>query len=293
MTISATQSVVKPQDDNPNSMIALALKNNADPEVLKKLMDLQERWEANEARKEYMNAMAGFKRKAPSVLGKDKKVDFTSAKGRTHYNYAGLGGIVSKITTILSEFGLNASWETKQEKDQVSVTCHITHSMGHRESTTLSGPMDDTGNKNRIQMIGSSVTYLQRYTLMSALGLATAEQDDDNGGLREPIKMPTARTPQPEPQQQPQEPATEQPQESDKPEVETLNINGTIEEVEVKSGSKNGKSWKRYGIKIDGQFYGTFDTEVGDAAVRMKGQEVGLNYIVDGKYKTATEVFAL
>lgn len=81
--------------------------------------------------------------------------------------------------------------------------------------------------------------------------------------------------------------------EPEKEGTESLHVTGIIEDVDVKEGNKNGKKWKRYGIKIDGQFYGTFDTEVGDAAVSMKGQEVGLNYIVDGKYKTATEVFAL
>lgn len=38
---------------------------------------------------------------------------------------------------------------------------------------------DNSGSKNAIQAVGSTVTYLQRYTLLAATGLAAAGQDDD------------------------------------------------------------------------------------------------------------------
>jgi hypothetical protein len=171
------------ESKSPGQLIALALDRGADPGTLEKLMDLQERWEAGRNRQAYVTAMTGFKQEAPAVLVKGDKVDFQSAKGRTHYNYANLGSIVQEITAILGKYGLSASWETKQnERDEVIVTCHITHEAGHRESVTLRGPADDSGNKNRIQAVGSTVTYLQRYTLLAALGLATGEDDDDRGG---------------------------------------------------------------------------------------------------------------
>src|SRR5690606_10591416 len=40
-------------------------------------------------------------------------------------------------------------------------------------------PPDGSGNKNAIQGIGSTSTYLQRYTLSAAFGLTTADEDDD------------------------------------------------------------------------------------------------------------------
>ena len=58
------------------------------------------------------------------------------------------------------------------------MTCLIFHKEGHNEETTLSGPPDKTGNKNDIQAIGSTLTYLQRYSLMQALGLAASNDDD-------------------------------------------------------------------------------------------------------------------
>lgn len=181
-------------DSNPGQLIALALDKQADPAVLSKLMDLQERWETQNARKAFMLAMSAFKQEAPAVLKKNDRVDFTTQKGRTVYNYANLGSIVQEITAILGKFELSATWQTSQDdKGNITVTCNVTHAAGHRESVTLTGPPDDSGNKNRIQAIGSAVTYLQRYTLLAALGLATTEDDDGRGGQQEnkpPIQEP-------------------------------------------------------------------------------------------------------
>lgn len=178
VVLRESQEVAAPQI-TPQQTLSLAIEKGVDPDVLKKMMELQERWEANEAKKAYTVAIARFKRSAPAVLEKTGKVDFSTSKGRTRYSHAKLGPIMSQITDGLSVHGLSASWSTQQANNSVSVTCHITHERGHSESTTLSAPPDDSGNKNRIQQIGSTVTYLQRYTLLALLGLATADQDDD------------------------------------------------------------------------------------------------------------------
>ena len=192
-----TAEVVIP-NRTPAAMMQIALEHNADPAVLQKLLDIQEQWEATQARKAYVDAMTKFKSECPAVLGKDATVDFPTSKGRTRYTHATLGGIVSTITPMLSQNGLSISWETTQGNNMVSVTCHITHCLGHRESTTLVGPRDESGNKNMIQAVGSAVTYLQRYTLLSALGLATADQDNDGGaGERKPVAMPKETTKKP------------------------------------------------------------------------------------------------
>lgn len=170
------------ENETPGKLVALALERQASPETLSKLLDLQERWEAGEARKKYVMAMTAFKQDAPAVLKKTDRVDFSTAKGRTAYNYANLGSIVQEITAVMGKHDLSASWSTAQNGNDVTVTCHITHAAGHRESVTLTGPVDDSGNKNRIQAVGSTVTYLERYTLLAALGLATGEDDDGRQG---------------------------------------------------------------------------------------------------------------
>jgi len=159
-------------------MIQLAISQNADIDKLSKLMELQERYQANEAKKAYVAAMAEFKANPPKIM-KDSHVKF----GNTEYDHATLANVTETINSALSKHGLSAGWKTEQTEKAITVTCIITHIMGHQESTSLSSAPDNSGGKNSIQAIGSAVTYLQRYTILALTGLATHEQDDDGAGV--------------------------------------------------------------------------------------------------------------
>ncbi len=173
-----TQEMINSQDTSPAEMIRVAVAGGADLEKLKGLLDLQIQWEANEARKAYHKAMTDFK-SIPLEIEKDKKVGYSTSKGNVGYSHATLANVVRTITKELSKFGLSASWRTTQDAGKICVTCKVTHVLGHSEETTLCGNADDSGSKNSIKAIGSTVTYLERYTILSALGLATTDQDDD------------------------------------------------------------------------------------------------------------------
>jgi hypothetical protein len=251
---------------DPRSTLELAITKGMDPATIGKMMDLQERWEAGKARKAYVEAMAGFKRECPAVIGKDRKADF--GPGKAKYSYATTGAIVTAITPALSKFELSLSWETQQKERQVTVTCHVTHSGGHRESATLTGPHDESGGKNPIQTLGSSVHYLQRYTMVSVLGLATSDMDDpDNNPPRAPVPMPVATTPAPAPAA---------------PSDDAQMVTGVVAQVSTKTDKgANGIAWTKLGIKIDDQWYSTFDTEIGKGV--SKGDTVTIGYRTNDK----------
>ena len=164
---------------SPAMMIQMAVQGGADLEKLQGLLDLQMKYEANEAKKAYVRAMTAFKLNPPKI-NKDKKVKIPHKNDNffTEYSHASLANVVEKINSALSAQGLSVSWTTKQN-GAVQVTCKITHELGHGEETTLSAPADATGSKNTIQAIGSTITYLQRYTLLALTGLATEDMDND------------------------------------------------------------------------------------------------------------------
>ena len=164
----------------PMSMLQMAVSQNADLDKLEKLMALQERWEANDARKAYISALADFK-SDPLIINKDKHVEFQTSKGVTAYNHATLGNICNIIGAALAKHGLSYRWATEQN-GKIKVTCTLMHSLGHSESVSLESSADESGGKNSIQAIGSAVSYLQRYTLLAITGTATQEQDDDGKG---------------------------------------------------------------------------------------------------------------
>lgn len=186
---SSAVTKIEPRHDvpapiTPMQMLQIAVEQNADLDKLSKLMDLQERWEANEARKEFVAAKAAFKAEAPTIL-KNKHVGFESRKtdSRTDYDHATLDNVADTLSPLLSEHGLSYSWETEQtDGGMIRVTCVLTHVRGHSERVSLQAGADNSGNKNPIQAIGSTVTFLQRYTLLAATGTATKGQDDDGSG---------------------------------------------------------------------------------------------------------------
>lgn len=174
----------------PMDMLNRAVESGADMDVLEKLMGLQERWEKNMARKAFDNAMASAKAEIPTII-KNRAVDFTSSKGRTNYRYEDLAEVAKTVTPILARYGLSYRFRTTSAVNEpVTVTCIVSHRDGHFEENTLCAGRDESGNKNSIQAVGSTLTYLQRMTLKAALGLAASNDDDgkavgvdENGGF--------------------------------------------------------------------------------------------------------------
>lgn len=163
------------QDTTPAALLQHAVLQGQPIETIEKLMEMQLKWEANEARKAFVKAMSTFHKQAPALP--------KESKGHNS-NYADLPSITSKINPVLAKNGLSFSWVTEQDS-QITVHCDVTHTQGHSQRVTLTGGADKTGSKNDIQAIGSTVTYLQRYTLLSALGLATG--GDDDGQASSPV----------------------------------------------------------------------------------------------------------
>lgn len=159
---------------NPNELLALAVNKDLDLEKLSKLMQMKKEWDADQARRAFFEAMTNFQSEVPEIR-KSKKVTF----GETKYDYAPLADITRQIKDKCKEHGLSYRWEIKDTKEEISVTCLITHLDGHTEQTTMTASPDDSGKKNKIQSRGSAIEYLKRYTLIGALGLSTTDSDID------------------------------------------------------------------------------------------------------------------
>lgn len=164
---------------NPLQLIEVALKHGA-VDQLEKLMQLQQDWEAKEARKEFFGALADFQMNCP-VIPKDKQVSFLNSKNQlVEYNYSSIENIVENIKLILGSSGLSYRFEQGlTEHGAVWVRCIITHENGHSEHCTMQGPSDTGMAKNALQSLASTNTYLKRYSLSNALGVVTADSDID------------------------------------------------------------------------------------------------------------------
>lgn len=190
-------SLPAPQAAAPvDPMVALIERVLLDPRLdvakLDQLLAMRERYEQVEARKAFVAAMAEFKANPPTIV-KDAHVYYPSRDGKPPVDFwhASLGSITQAIGAAMAPHGLAFRWSVEQDTSsnaggRMVVTCIVSHKGGHEERVSLSGSPDTTGGKNNIQAVGSTVSYLQRYTLVAATGLAAQEisgvPDDDGAG---------------------------------------------------------------------------------------------------------------
>jgi hypothetical protein len=159
---------------NDNAMISViekvAFSPDADVSKLEKMLEMQERYEAKEARKSFFRSLSKFQMDMPPVI---------KAKQGHNYQYAPLCDITAIANPVLNTNGLAYRFEQVQTSDELTVTCIVSNFEGHEEKTSMSAPLDKSGSKNIVQAAGSTFQYLMRYTFIGALGITTADSDSD------------------------------------------------------------------------------------------------------------------
>jgi hypothetical protein len=163
---------------------ALEMLRLSPPETVAAAMDkilaVQERYEAGEARKAFAAAIVAAKRDLPAVIGYDAQNKFAG------YRYSTLAAIVDGITKALSRNDLSVSWDVSSSAGNVTVVCKITHCAGHVEiSSPMTTPVENTTSaagkekKTPAMAIMSAATSLRRMTVMAMLGLSSGEETSD------------------------------------------------------------------------------------------------------------------
>ena len=166
-----------PQALSPIEQLTAMKDMGLTPADMKEMLAVQKDYDAMQAEKAFNIALANFKAE-DILITKDKDVAF----GQTAYSHASLGNVVSIAVPYMSKHGLSHRWKTEQgEGGLVTVTFVLTHIAGHSEETSLQAKPDDSGKKNAIQQVSSTITYLERYTFLAGTGLAVEDQNDDDG----------------------------------------------------------------------------------------------------------------
>lgn len=168
------------------ALIEIVKRKDIDPERLEKFLDLQIRMENRQAAVEFHKALSGFQADCP-IITKNKKVNFTSKSGNTtKYNYSPLDEIIHIIKPHLKSWGLSYSFNIKktEDKNEHELVTKISHRGGHSEEFSLFfNPQHDDTRMNQAQRAKSSITFAKRAGLENALGIVTAEEDDDAARL--------------------------------------------------------------------------------------------------------------
>ncbi|MFH1185100.1 MAG: ERF family protein [Chloroflexota bacterium] len=151
---------------------------------LARVLDLQDRFEATEARKAYTRDMVRLKAALPPLVKKDKKNQHHG------WTYASLEAFTEHITSTASLYGFSIGGGPRiLDNGDVSVTVTVTHTANHSEEKTMHAPPDfgakssKSGEYTRTltQAIMATTTSLRRTLLSAIFGLAAADMQDADG----------------------------------------------------------------------------------------------------------------
>lgn len=163
------------QADAMISMIERASSNpNVDLDKLERLLEMQEKIMARNAKAAYAAAFADMQGAIPEIEER--------GKGHGNITYALWEDVNEKIRPVLAQHGFGLSFKTGRTSDKITVTGILSHREGHSEETTMELPADQSGSKNAVQAVGSSTSYGKRYVAMALLNLTSrlpVDRDDD------------------------------------------------------------------------------------------------------------------
>lgn len=168
------------KQENPFQAMATALiEKDGDVSQLDKLLDLQLKWEGEQARKAFADSMASAQAEMPAVF-KDRYNDQTQSW------YATLESINNRITPVYTKHGFSLSFDTEDSPMEkcIRIVCRVLHYKGHREEFRYDQPIDDVGiagktNKTQVHARGSAMTYGRRYLTLMIFNIVASDEDDD------------------------------------------------------------------------------------------------------------------
>lgn len=192
----------------PAQMLSIAVQQGADTQKLKELMDLQDRYEAKQARLAYSNAIVQFQAMCPVVIR-------TGMNTRFGNQYPQWSTAHPQIKQALDTAQLGTTHSIRQDdKGVITVIGQVRHGpSGHVEEMDISAPPDRLASKdgkavrNEVQSIKSTITYLEWLTMECLLGLksrdraknekidpkveAAIDHEDDDGNRAGDVPQPS------------------------------------------------------------------------------------------------------
>lgn len=197
----ATVTPIKSVPVDAGALLAQGIQSGLSVDALERLLTMRRELQAEQARAGFFGALSRFQSQIPAIP-KNQVARVSSPKGNYSYRYADLADIQRAIAPALADCGLSVSFDTAQDPGGYVIQAKIHHVSGHSETTTFRVPVDDKTRMNSAQAAGSALTYGRRYALTAALGIVTAEDDDDGHAITAAPVPPPVPTGAPQPGRQ-------------------------------------------------------------------------------------------
>lgn len=166
--------------DEPTTLLAVISRAASDPncdvDKMRALLEMRRELERDTAKAAFVSALAEMQEDLPVIQRRGQ----IKVREQVQSKYALWEDIHEQIKPILAKHGFSLNFRVGKSENAVSVTAILSHRQGHsEESGEFVLPADNSGNKNSVQALGSSIKYGQRYTATALLNISTIGEDDD------------------------------------------------------------------------------------------------------------------
>ncbi len=158
-----------------------ALQTGRSPEELGKLVELYERMEARQARKDFFAALTAFQNECPPIK-KGSTASITSQRtgGKYSFTYADLEEIAKIVNPILARHGLSYAWNTTATEKMLTADFVLRHVGGHSETSSFTLPIENASGMSPQQKVGAAAMYAKRQSMSAGLGVITTDDETAN-----------------------------------------------------------------------------------------------------------------
>ena len=127
----------------------------------------------------FRNAMTRFKEEMPKIV---RQRSIEDKEGNEKYRVVALEDVADPVMKALVKLGITYRYKTANLADgRVGVTCilGLEGTAYEEEGSTLAAPPDTAGGKDALKAVGSTVSYLEKYTLMASVGMHVYGDDPE------------------------------------------------------------------------------------------------------------------
>lgn len=165
--------------DSATELLRIAVERGTPLAELKELVALHDQMSKREAARAFSGAMARFQAELEPIQKPRTAKVATKSGGSYEFTYAGLGDIAKVITPLLAKHGLSFNWDATEEAGRLHCVCTVRHEGGHSVSASLGIPVDNASGMSPQQKVGAALTFAQRRTLSSVLGITTTDDEPE------------------------------------------------------------------------------------------------------------------
>lgn len=186
------------QQKNVLQIIAdVAARPDANPTVMRELLDMQKEIMADQAKRDFAAAFLALQKDLPAIR-RDGKIEIRAKDQKGERSgpvqqatpYATFNNIMKTIKPLLFKHGFNLSFSTEPMGERLLVK-GLLEGYGHERTTAFPLPAETSGSKNNVQGWGSSMSYGKRYCTIALLNIiseAPEDRDTDGAPNRESLR---------------------------------------------------------------------------------------------------------